>query len=212
MNEVLMKIGQMGIVPVVVLNDVKNAVPLAQSLINGGLPCAEVTFRTEAAQESIAEISKNFPQMFVGAGTVLTTEQVDRAVDAGAKFIVSPGFNPKVVEYCIKKGYPVTPGIMTPTELEMALEFGLDVVKFFPAENAGGLKMIKAMAAPYTKMKFMPTGGINPQNVREYLQCDKILACGGSWMVKGDLINSGNFTEIEKLTKEASQIVKEIRG
>ena len=212
MNEVLMKIGQMGIVPVVVLNDVKNAVPLAQSLINGGLPCAEVTFRTEAAQQSIAEISKNFPQMFVGAGTVLTTEQVDRAVDAGAKFIVSPGFNPKVVEYCIKKGYPVTPGIMTPTELEMALEFGLDVVKFFPAENAGGLKMIKAMAAPYTKMKFMPTGGINPQNVREYLQCDKILACGGSCMVKGDLINSGNFAEIEKLTKEASQIVKEIRG
>ncbi|MDD7611266.1 MAG: bifunctional 4-hydroxy-2-oxoglutarate aldolase/2-dehydro-3-deoxy-phosphogluconate aldolase [Spirochaetales bacterium] len=212
MNEVLMKIGQMGIVPVVVLNDVKNAVSLAQSLINGGLPCAEVTFRTEAAQQSIAEISKNFPQMFVGAGTVLTTEQVDRAVDAGAKFIVSPGFNPKVVEYCIKKGYPVTPGIMTPTELEMALEFGLDVVKFFPAENAGGLKMIKAMAAPYTKMKFMPTGGINPQNVREYLQCDKILACGGSWMVKGDLINSGNFAEIEKLTKEASQIVKEIRG
>ena len=212
MNEVLMKIGQMGIVPVVVLNDVKNAVPLAQSLINGGLPCAEVTFRTEAAQQSIAEISKNFPQMFVGAGTVLTTEQVDRAVDAGAKFIVSPGFNPKVVEYCIKKGYPVTPGIMTPTELEMALEFGLDVVKFFPAENAGGLKMIKAMAAPYTKMKFMPTGGINPQNVREYLQCAKILACGGSWMVKGDLINSGNFAEIEKLTKEASQIVKEIRG
>ena len=212
MNEVLMKIGQMGIVPVAVLNDVKNAVPLAQSLINGGLPCAEVTFRTEAAQQSIAEISKNFPQMFVGAGTVLTTEQVDRAVDAGAKFIVSPGFNPKVVEYCIKKGYPVTPGIMTPTELEMALEFGLDVVKFFPAENAGGLKMIKAMAAPYTKMKFMPTGGINQQNVREYLQCDKILACGGSWMVKGDLINSGNFAEIEKLTKEASQIVKEIRG
>ena len=212
MNEVLMKIGQMGIVPVVVLNDVKNAVPLAQSLINGGLPCAEVTFRTEAAQQSIAEISKNFPQMYVGAGTVLTTEQVDGAVDAGAKFIVRPGFNPKVLEYCIKKGYPVTPGIMTPTELEMALEFGLDVVKFFPAENAGGLKMIKAMAAPYTKMKFMPTGGINPQNVREYLQCDKILACGGSWMVKSDLINSGNFAEIEKLTKEASQIVKEIRG
>ena len=212
MNEVLMKIGQTGIVPVVVLNEVKDAVPLAQALINGGLPCAEVTFRTEAAQQSIAEISKKFPQMFVGAGTVLTTEQVDRAVDAGAKFIVSPGFNPKVVEYCIKKGYPITPGIMTPTELEMALEFGLDVVKFFPAENAGGLKMIKAMAAPYTKMKFMPTGGINPQNVREYLQSDKILACGGSWMVKGELINSGNFAEIEKLTKEASQIVKEIRG
>lgn len=212
MNEVLKKIGQTGIVPVVVLNEVKDAVPLVQSLINGGLPCAEVTFRTDAAQQSIAEISKNFPQMFVGAGTVLTTEQVDRAVDAGAKFIVSPGFNPKVVEYCLKKEYPITPGIMTPTELEMALGFGLDVVKFFPAENAGGLKMIKAMAAPYTMMKFMPTGGINPENVREYLQCDKILACGGSWMVKGDLIKSGNFSEIEKLTKQAAQIVKEIRG
>ena len=212
MNEVLKKIGQTGIVPVVVLNEVKDAVPLAQSLINGGLPCAEITFRTDAAQQSIAEISKNFPQMFVGAGTVLTTEQVDRAVDAGAKFIVSPGFNPKVVEYCLKKEYPITPGIMTPTELEMALGFGLDVVKFFPAENAGGLKMIKAMAAPYTMMKFMPTGGINPENVREYLQCDKILACGGSWMVKGDLIKSGNFSEIEKLTKQAAQIVKEIRG
>ena len=142
----------------------------------------------------------------------LTTEQVDRAVDSGAKFIVSPGFNPKVVEYCIKKGYPITPGIMTPTELEMALDFGLDVVKFFPAENAGGLKMIKAMAAPYTKMKFMPTGGINTSNVRDYLSYEKILACGGSWMVKGELINSGNFAEIEKLTKEAAQIVKEIRG
>ena len=212
MNEVLKKIGQTGIVPVVVLNEVKDAVPLAQSLINGGLPCAEVTFRTDAAQQSIAEISKNFPQMFVGAGTVLTTEQVDRAVDAGAKFIVSPGFNPKVVEYCLKKEYPITPGIMTPTELEMALGFGLDVVKFFPAENAGGLKMIKAMAAPYTMMKFMPTGGINPENVREYFQCDKILACGGSWMVKGDLIKSGNFSEIEKLTKQAAQIVKEVRG
>lgn len=212
MKEVLQKIGQTGIIPVVVLNKVSDAVLLAQSLINGGLPCAEVTFRTDAAQESISAISKAFPQMFVGAGTVLTTEQVDRAVDSGAKFIVSPGFNPKVVEYCIKKGYPITPGIMTPTELEMALDFGLDVVKFFPAENAGGLKMIKAMAAPYTKMKFMPTGGINTSNVRDYLSYEKILACGGSWMVKGELINSGNFAEIEKLTKEAAQIVKEIRG
>lgn len=212
MKEVLQKIGQTGIIPVVVLNKVSDAVPLAQSLINGGLPCAEVTFRTDAAQESISAISKAFPQMFVGAGTVLTTEQVDRAVDSGAKFIVSPGFNPKVVEYCIKKGYPITPGIMTPTELEMALDFGLDVVKFFPAENAGGLKMIKAMAAPYTKMKFMPTGGINTSNVRDYLSYEKILACGGSWMVKGELINSGNFAEIEKLTKEAAKIVREIRG
>lgn len=211
MNEILKKIGETGIIPVVVLNDVKNAVPLAQALINGGLPCAEVTFRTDAAQQSIAEISKKFPQMFVGAGTVLSVEQVDRAIDAGAKFIVSPGFNPKVVEYCLKNNYPITPGIMTPTELETALGYGLDVVKFFPAENAGGLKMIKAMSAPYTMMKFMPTGGINTSNIRDYLKCDKILACGGSWMVKGELINSENFAEIEKLTKEAAQIVKEVR-
>ncbi len=212
MNDTLKQIGATGIVPVVVLNKVSDAEPLAEALIKGGLPCAEVTFRTDAAEESIRTIAKKFPDMFVGAGTVLTTEQVDRAIGAGAKFIVSPGLNPKVVEYCIKKGYPVTPGIMTPTELEVALGFGLDVVKFFPAENAGGLKMIKAMSAPYTMMKFMPTGGINATNVRDYLACDKILACGGSWMVKGDLINAGDFAQIEKLTREAAGIVKEIRG
>ena len=212
MNDTLVQIGKTGIVPVVVLNNASDAEPLAEALINGGLPCAEVTFRTEAAEDSIKLMSKKFPEMFVGAGTVLTTEQVDRAIGAGAKFIVSPGFNPKVVEYCLKNNYPITPGIMTPTELEMALGFGLDVVKFFPAENAGGLKMIKAMSAPYTMMKFMPTGGINAENVGEYLACDKILACGGSWMVKGDLIKEGNFAEIEKLTAEAAAIVKEIRG
>lgn len=212
MNDTLKQIGSTGIVPVVVLNKADDAEPLAQALVNGGLPCAEVTFRTDAAEESIRRIAKKFPEMFVGAGTVLTTEQADRAVGAGAKFIVSPGLNPKVVEHCLKKGYPITPGIMTPTELEMALGFGLDVVKFFPAENAGGLKMIKAMSAPYTMMKFMPTGGINATNVRDYLACNKILACGGSWMVKGDLISAGDFAEIEKLTREAAAIVKEIRG
>ena len=212
MNDTLKQIGSTGIVPVVVLNKADDAEPLAQALVKGGLPCAEVTFRTDAAEESIRRIAKKFPEMFVGAGTVLTTEQADRAVGAGAKFIVSPGLNPKVVEHCLKKGYPITPGIMTPTELEVALGFGLDVVKFFPAENAGGLKMIKAMSAPYTMMKFMPTGGINATNVRDYLACNKILACGGSWMVKGDLINAGNFAEIEKLTREAAAIVKEIRG
>ena len=212
MNDTLKQIGSTGIVPVVVLNKADDAEPLAQALVKGGLPCAEVTFRTDAAEESIRRIAKKFPEMFVGAGTVLTTEQADRAVGVGAKFIVSPGLNPKVVEHCLKKGYPITPGIMTPTELEMALGFGLDVVKFFPAENAGGLKMIKAMSAPYTMMKFMPTGGINATNVRDYLACNKILACGGSWMVKGDLINAGDFAEIEKLTREAAAIVKEIRG
>lgn len=212
MNDALKTLGSIGIVPVVVLNKADHAQPLAQALVKGGLPCAEVTFRTDAAEESIRLIAKNFPDMFVGAGTVLTVEQADRAFNAGAKFIVSPGLNPKVVEHCLKKGYPVCPGIMTPTELEMALGFGLDVVKFFPAENAGGLKMIKAMSAPYTMMKFMPTGGINATNVRDYLACNKILACGGSWMVKGDLINAGDFAQIEKLTREAAEIVKEIRG
>lgn len=211
MNDILRQIGSTGIVPVVVLNKAADAVPLAESLVSGGLPCAEVTFRTDAAEESIRAITKNFPQMLVGAGTVLTTEQVDRALDAGAKFIVSPGLNPKVVEHCMKKGVPITPGIMTPTELEVALGFGLDVVKFFPAENAGGLKMIKAMSAPYTMMRFMPTGGITAANVREYLACDKILACGGSWMVKSDLVSAGNFAEIERLSREASAIVRETR-
>ena len=212
MNDTLKKIGAMGIVPVVVLNKVSDAEPLGAALVAGGLACAEVTFRTEAAEESIRAIAKKFPDMLVGAGTVLTVEQVDRAIGAGAKFIVSPGLNPKVVEYCIKKNYPVCPGIMTPTELEVALGFGLDVVKFFPAENAGGLQMIKAMSAPYTMMKFMPTGGINATNVRDYLACDKILACGGSWMVKGDLINAGDFAQIEKLTREAAEIVASLRG
>ena len=212
MNKVIEELSKIGIVPVIALDDAKDAEPLAKALIEGGLPCAEVTFRTAAAEEAIKIMAEKFPELVVGAGTVLTPEQADRAMNAGAKFIVSPGFNPKVVEYCLKNNYPITPGIMTPTELEMALGFGLDVVKFFPAENAGGLKMIKAMSAPYTMMKFMPTGGINATNVGDYLACDKILACGGSWMVKGDLVKEGNFAEIEKLTAEAAAIVKEIRG
>ena len=212
MNAVLEKIEKIGIVPVVVLNDAKDAEPLAKALCNGGLPCAEVTFRTAAAEESIRIMSEKFPDMLVGAGTVLTTEQVDRAVAAGAKFIVSPGLNPKVVEYCVKKNIPITPGTCNPSNVETALEFGLDVVKFFPAEPAGGLKYIKAIAAPYVGMKFMPTGGINAENVKDYLKYDRILACGGSWMVKGDLIKAGNFEKIKELTAEAAQIVKDIRG
>ena len=157
-------------------------------------------------------MAEKFPEMLVGAGTVLTIEQVDRAVNAGAKFIVSPGLNPKVVAYCVEKGIPVTPGTANPSNVEQAMEFGLDVVKFFPAEQAGGLAYIKAIAAPYTGMKFMPTGGINANNVKEYLACDKILACGGSWMVKGDLVKAGEFDKITELVREAAAIVKEIRG
>ena len=212
MNEVLKQIEKIGIVPVVVLNDAKDAEPLGKALCEGGLPCAEVTFRTDAAEESIRIMAEKFPEMLVGAGTVLTIEQVDRAVNAGAKFIVSPGLNPKVVSYCVEKGIPVTPGTANPSNVEQAIELGLDVVKFFPAEQAGGLAYIKAIAAPYTGMKFMPTGGINANNVKEYLACDKILACGGSWMVKGDLVKAGEFDKITELVREAAAIVKEIRG
>ena len=212
MNQVLEALSKIGIVPVVVINDAKDAKPLAEALIKGGLPCAEVTFRTDAAEESIRIISENFPEMLVGAGTVLTTEQVDRAVAAGAKFIVAPGLNPVVVEYCVKKGIPVVPGTATPSEMEQAMSFGLDVVKFFPAENNGGLSMIKAVAAPYVGLRFMPTGGINAENVRDYLKYDRILCCGGSWMVKGDLIKAGDFAKIEAVTREGAAIVKEIRG
>jgi 2-dehydro-3-deoxyphosphogluconate aldolase/(4S)-4-hydroxy-2-oxoglutarate aldolase len=212
MNAVLEQFGKIGIIPVVVLDDAKDAEPLGKALMEGGLPCAEVTFRTAAAEESIRIMAEKFPDMLVGAGTVLTTDQVDRAVAAGAKFIVSPGINPKVVEYCVSKNIPITPGTCNPSNVETALEFGLDVVKFFPAEPAGGLKYIKAIAAPYVGMKFMPTGGINAENVKEYLKYDRILACGGSWMVKGDLIKAGDFDKIRELTAEAAQIVKEIRG
>ncbi|MBQ9910448.1 MAG: bifunctional 4-hydroxy-2-oxoglutarate aldolase/2-dehydro-3-deoxy-phosphogluconate aldolase [Lachnospiraceae bacterium] len=202
-----------GIVPVVVLNDAKDAEPLAKALIEGGLPCAEVTFRTAAAEESIRIMSEKFPDMFVGAGTVLTVEQVNRAVKAGAKFIVSPGLTPEIVKYCQNIGVPVFPGVVTPSEIQTALNLGLKVVKFFPAEPSGGLKMIQAMGAAFVGLKFMPTGGINAQNVVDYLKDEKhILACGGSWMVKGSLIEAGEFDKIREMAAEAAAIVKEIRG
>ena len=211
MTEVLTQIEEIGIIPVVVLDRTEDAIPLADALIKGGLPCAEVTFRTAAAEESIRLMSEKFPEMLIGAGTVLTTEQVDRAVAAGASFIVSPGTNPKVVKYCRDKNIPIVPGVCTPTEVEAALELGLDTLKFFPAEPAGGLKMIKARTAPYTTVRFMPTGGIGADNVGEYLSYNRIIACGGSWMVKGDLIKSGRFDEIERLTREAADLVKKYR-
>ena len=212
MKEIAEKFQKFGVVPVVVLEDTKDAVPLAKALVEGGLPCAEVTFRTEAAEESIRLMAEQFPEMLVGAGTVLTTEQVDAAVGAGAKFIVSPGLNPEIVKYCLEKNIAVTPGVVTPSEMAQAVELGLPLVKFFPAEPSGGLPMIHAVAAAYTTLKFMPTGGINPGNVRDYLKDDKIFACGGSWMVKGNLVDAGDFDKIKELTKEAADIVKEIRG
>ncbi len=203
MNDVLKRIGEIGIIPVIKIEDAEKAVPLANALMKGGLPAAEVTFRTAAAADAIANIAKALPDMLVGAGTVLTTEQVDKAIEAGAKFIVSPGFNPKIVKYCIEKGVPVCPGCATCGEMEQAMELGLDVVKFFPAEAIGGLNVIKSVSAPYGKLKFMPTGGINEENILSYLKNPKILACGGSFMVKDSLINAGKFDEIEALTKGA---------
>lgn len=199
------------VVPVVVLDDADDAAPLAEALIKGGLPCAEVTFRTEAAEESIRIMNKKYPDMLVGAGTVLTTEQVDRAVAAGAKFIVSPGFDPEIVDYCMEKNIPVFPGCVSPSEVAQAVKRGLKVVKFFPAEQAGGLAMLKAMAAPYTMLKFMPTGGINTKNLKEYLGFSKILCCGGSWMVKGDMIKNKEFDKITEMTKEAVELAAAAR-
>lgn len=153
-----------------------------------------------------------YPDMFVGAGTVLTTEQVDRAVNAGAKFIVSPGFDPEIVDYCLEKNIPIYPGCITPSEVAQAVKRGLEVVKFFPAEQFGGVSTIKALAAPYVGVKFMPTGGVNAKNLDSYLSCDKIVACGGSWMVKGDLVAEGKFDEIKSLVEEAVELVAKIRG
>lgn len=206
------KIAELKVVPVVVLEDAKDAAPLAKALCEGGLPCAEVTFRTAAAKDSIKAMSEAYPEMLVGAGTVLTKEQVDSAVEAGAKFIVSPGFDPEIVDYCLEKKIPVFPGCITPSEVAQAVKRGLEVVKFFPAEQAGGVAMIKAMAAPYTMVKFMPTGGISAKNLADYLSFGKILCCGGSWMVKGDLIKNGEFDKIRELTKEAVELAAKIRG
>ena len=212
MENIMVQIEKTGVIPVVVINDVEDAEPLAQALCEGGLPCAEVTFRTAAAEESIRKMTDIYPDMLIGAGTVLTTEQVDRAVAAGAKFIVSPGFDPEVVDYCILKQIPVFPGCITPSEVAQAVKRGLKVVKFFPAVQFGGVSTIQALTAPYVGLKFMPTGGVNAKNLADYLQRKSIIACGGSWMVKSDLIKAGEFEKIKDMTKEAVSLVNEIRA
>lgn len=207
-DELIKKIEDIKIVPVVVLNDAENAKPLAKALCEGGLPCAEVTFRTGAAEESIRIMHEAYPEMIIGAGTVLTTEQVERAVRAGASFIVSPGFDPEIVDYCIEKSIPVFPGCITPSEIAQAVKRGLKVVKFFPAEQFGGVDTIKALAAPYVGLKFMPTGGINAGNIKDYLECKSIIACGGSWMVKGNIIEAKEFECIKEMTITAVSLAK----
>ena len=201
--DIIKELHNYGLVPVIKITDVNNALPLAKALADGGLNCAEITFRTACAKEAIAKITKDMPDMLVGAGTVLTPEQADEAIEAGSKFIVSPGFNPRVVKHCLEKGVPVLPGCATPSEVEQAMELGLKAVKFFPAEAAGGINMIKSMAAPYQQVQFMPTGGINEDNMLDYLSFGKIIACGGSFMVKDSLIDAGNFEEITRLTRNA---------
>lgn len=203
MNELLKKIQKIGIVPVVVLDDADKAVSVAKAIQKGGIDCAEITFRTAAAEQSIKNIAKECPDMLLGAGTVLTTAQVDTAVKAGAKFIVTPGYNPEVVNYCVSKQIPIVPGCMDTNAIEMALTAGLDTVKFFPAEQAGGVKMLKALAGPYVNLHFMPTGGVNKDNINDYLAFKKVVACGGSWMVKKDLIEAEKYDEITKLVQEA---------
>lgn len=207
--EVNKKIEELKLVPVVVLQDAKDAVPLAKALIAGGLPVAEVTFRTAAAADSIKAIVKECPEMLVGAGTVTNLEQAQEAKAAGAQFIVTPGFSKTVTEFAVKNNIPIFPGVCTPTEIMMVMEYNLPIVKFFPASQYGGLATVKALGGPFPSLRFMPTGGVNAGNVKEYLASPKIVACGGSWMVKENLVREGRFDEIERLTREAVALVKE---
>lgn len=202
-KEVLQRIYEIGIIPVIAIDDADKAVPLARALVAGGLPAAEVTFRTAAGEEAIRRIVAEVPEMLVGAGTVLTKEQADRAIAAGSQFIVSPGFNPEITRYVIDKGVLMMPGTATPGEMEQAMGMGLDVVKFFPAEQNGGVAKLKAVAGPYANLRWMPTGGVNTKNMMDYLGFDKIVACGGTWMVKKDLIEGERWDEITAICKDA---------
>lgn len=208
-SELLEKIREKKLVPVVKLDRVEDAKPLCEALCEGGLPVAEITFRTAAAEGSIRTAAKEFPEMMVGAGTVINVEQAKRAVDAGASFLVSPGISREVTQWALANRIPIFPGTCSPSEIMTALEYGLPVVKFFPASQYGGLEAIKALAAPFPGISFMPTGGINAQNVREYLAFEKVIACGGSWMVKDSFIKEGNFEKIRELTREAVILVNE---
>ncbi len=201
------KLSLAGIIPVIKVTDAADAVPLCKALADGGLPVAEITFRTDAAEESIRRVHQELPHVMLGAGTVLTVDQVDRAVAAGAAYIVSPGINPEVVKHCLKIGVPVVPGCANPSDIEVALSLGINVVKFFPAEALGGLKLIKAMSAPYVDVKFVPTGGVNEQNLLEYLGFPKIIACGGTWMVDQKAIEAKDWAKIEELTRSAVSLM-----
>ncbi len=211
MKDILTRLGDIGIIPVVAIEDAADAVPLGGALMAGNLPCAEITFRTAAAAEAIENMASAHPEMCVGAGTVLTVEQAKTAKAAGAQFVVTPGFDAAVVDWCLANEMPITPGVMTPTEINMGLNKGLSLMKFFPAEAAGGIKALKAIGGPYVDVTFIPTGGINANNLADYLNLPMVHACGGSFMVKKDLINGKQFDEIERLAALAVEIVKSVR-
>ncbi len=211
MNEVLQTIGSLGVVPVIAIENAEDAPKLGQALLNGGLPCAEITFRTAAAAAAIRLMAASCPDVLVGAGTVLTVAQAEEAAAAGAKFIVTPGFDGAVVDWCQQHDLPVTPGVLTPTEINMALNKGLTVLKFFPAEAGGGVKTLKAIAGPYQNVAFIPTGGISAKNLSDYLALSSVHACGGSWMVPKQLISEGRFDKISELSREAIDIAAQTR-
>ncbi len=213
MNNINTRISEIGVVPVIKLtNPERDAAPLAKALCAGGIPVAEVTFRAAGADTAIRLMKEACPEILVGAGTVLTTEHIDKAIAAGAEFIVTPGFDPELCAYCAEKGIAIFPGCTTPTDYHAALKFGLEVLKFFPAEQSGGLAKIKAMSAPFPMFKVMPTGGISLKNLKEYLSCPVICACGGSYMVTAELIEGGKWDEITELCKKSAEIVKEARN
>lgn len=212
MFDMVEELRRLRILPVIVIDDPQDAAPLAEALLDGGLPCAEITFRTPRAADALSAIAREYPSMLAGAGTVLTVEQAARACNAGARFVVTPGFNPDVVEYCLDHGIPVFPGVCTPTEVDAALRRGLEVLKFFPAEAMGGAAFLKAISAPYSMARFIPTGGINLTNLAAYLSLENVVACGGSWLVSRDLLRSGNFGRIRKETELAVQAARQFTG
>ena len=212
MDKIIEKISAMGVIPVVAIENAEDACGLGEALIEGGLPCAEITFRTAAAPSAIRTLCNSHPGILVGAGTVLTKSDAETAVDAGASFVVTPGFDGDLVDWCLHKNIPVIPGVMTPTDINAAINKKLNVLKFFPAEAAGGVKTLKAISGPYGSIKFVPTGGITLGNLEDYLSLPNVVACGGSWLVKKDQISSGEFDAIETLVREAVQLVDRIRG
>jgi 2-dehydro-3-deoxyphosphogluconate aldolase/(4S)-4-hydroxy-2-oxoglutarate aldolase len=212
MVDLVTELRRLRILPVIVIDEPRDAIPLAHALLDGGLPCAEITFRTPRADEALRVIARECPSILVGAGTVLTVEQAARACDAGARFIVTPGFNPEVADFCLEKGIALFPGVCTPTEVDAALRRGLNVLKFFPAEAMGGASLLKAISAPYSMVEFIPTGGINLTNLAAYLSLGNVVACGGSWLVSREWVRTGDFGRIRKETELAVQAARQFTG